>query len=366
MAHIQSYIIPPQVLTAVRSLHLGSSDVPLDTPLMSVGLDSLGAVELWNALEAQFGLSLPSTLLFDYPTVSGMSELIMRKLQASRPARREGRQRSRAGTASGRPPRAEVSLVDRHPSGSDLGIPGTLQRVLETAQAITGLHDPPSPDVPLMSGGLDSLGAVELRNALEAAFGISLPGTLVFDYPTPSDIAELVLRLKLQSGVTASRDLVLSDEEDEVFSEGYQEEEIDVPSILGGPRASIPPNQVLPTGSGRIVGIASMAFRLPGSHITADKYCHSDSSSPDSVSRISIQRWDVDGEQAASLNVSSGKGRGSQASAPTLAVQFGSFVSGAEMFDAFAFGLSSQEAMLMVRRAFRSVKHVEAFSMTWM
>ena len=336
---------------------------------MSVGLDSLGAVELRNALEAQFGFSLPSTLIFDYPTVSGMSELIMQKLQASRPARREGRQRSRAGTAS-RSPKAEVirhraSNYDRHPSGSDLGFPVILQRVLETAQAITGLRDPPSPDVPLMSGGLDSLGAVELRNALEVAFGIGLPGTLVFDYPTPSDIAELVLRLKLQSGVTASGDLLpLSDEEDEEFSDGCQEEEIDVPSILGGPRASIPPNQVLPTGSGKIVGIASMAFRLPG-NITADTYCRSDSSSLDSASRISIQRWDVDGEQAASLNISSGKGRGSQASAPTLAVQFGSFVSGAEMFDAFAFGLSSQEALLMVRRAFRSVKHIEAFSMTW-
>ena len=39
-------------------------------------------------------------------------------------------------------------------------------------------------EVPLMSAGLDSLGAVELRNGISAKFGISLPATFSFDYPT--------------------------------------------------------------------------------------------------------------------------------------------------------------------------------------
>ena len=38
--------------------------------------------------------------------------------------------------------------------------------------------------VPLMSAGLDSLGAVELRNGISAKLGISLPATFSFDYPT--------------------------------------------------------------------------------------------------------------------------------------------------------------------------------------
>ena len=41
-----------------------------------------------------------------------------------------------------------------------------------------------APDVPLMSAGLDSLGAVELRNGITAKFGISMPATVAFDYPT--------------------------------------------------------------------------------------------------------------------------------------------------------------------------------------
>lgn len=48
---------------------------------------------------------------------------------------------------------------------------------------------------PLMSAGLDSLSAVEFRNDLESKFGIELPGTLVFDYPTSSSIAAFISTL---------------------------------------------------------------------------------------------------------------------------------------------------------------------------
>jgi acyl transferase domain-containing protein/ubiquinone/menaquinone biosynthesis C-methylase UbiE/acyl carrier protein len=62
---------------ACRVLGLGSS-TPIDPtqPLNALGLDSLMAVELRNALAALAGHPLPATLLFNYPTVVDLVEFL--------------------------------------------------------------------------------------------------------------------------------------------------------------------------------------------------------------------------------------------------------------------------------------------------
>jgi acyl carrier protein len=83
-AGVDSVKVQTTVQDVVRSI-LGA-DVGPTQPLMAAGLDSLGAVELQSSLEGQLGLQLPSTLVFDYPTVAALSEFLTGRLSQMAPA----------------------------------------------------------------------------------------------------------------------------------------------------------------------------------------------------------------------------------------------------------------------------------------
>ncbi|WP_439659059.1 type I polyketide synthase [Lentzea sp. HUAS TT2] len=139
--------------------------------------------------------------------------------------------------------------------------------------------------------GFDSLTAIELRNALALATGLSLPATLIFDYPTPQAVAGHLLAELTGEGLS-----------DDVAAQGQAD--LDDPIVIVG-----------------------MACRLPG-----------DVSSPEDL-------WQ--------LLVNGGDGvttfphdRGWEAEAMGGTVE-GGFLHGATQFDAGFFGISPREALAM-------------------
>ncbi|MEW1873712.1 type I polyketide synthase [Streptomyces caelestis] len=83
--------------------------------------------------------------------------------------------------------------LTRLPGNRRLGTVLTLVR--ERAADVLGHTgtDLVGPDRAFRDLGFDSLGAVELRNQLGAATGLTLSATLVFDHPTPAALAEHIL-----------------------------------------------------------------------------------------------------------------------------------------------------------------------------
>ncbi len=94
-----------------------------------------------------------------------------------------GRGRERQLGERARRPAGRAAGRGRDPGGPDRG----------RARSVPGESGRVPIDRPLRELGLDSLMAVELRNALGRRAGATLPPTLAFDHPTPAAIARFLL-----------------------------------------------------------------------------------------------------------------------------------------------------------------------------
>ena len=154
------------------------------------------------------------------------------------------------------------------------------------------LGAPVERDQPLMSAGLDSLGTMELRNALESALNVSLPSTVVFDYPTIGGLAAF-LATQTSGGAVATQ--------------------VDVLASVG---------QTLPVENRNIFAVCGLAQRSPLDALSFWRH-----GPIDAVGQVPLERWDVE-------------------TAPLVA-RFGAYLPCISAFDAALFRISSVEATLM-------------------
>ncbi|MEU5050467.1 SDR family NAD(P)-dependent oxidoreductase [Streptomyces sp. NPDC021096] len=141
----------------------------------------------WQATESLLApLPLDVTRLREDTTATGVSALL-RELVRVPAARRTVAAASGAGAASWPERLAPLSEQDRRE---------TLKDVVRTEIAAVLGHPKPetvATDQEFKQLGFDSLTSVELRNRLNTATGLKLPAMLIFDYPTPDAIVDLLL-----------------------------------------------------------------------------------------------------------------------------------------------------------------------------
>jgi len=126
-------------------------------------------------------------------------------------------------------PRVEPDgLADRLAALPDAERPRVLLDVVRTAAA-TVLGQPSrhrvEPDASFLEVGLDSLMAVELRNRLAAATGLTLSATLAFDQPSPRRMARY-LHARLSGTEESTVDESVPDVELPVELESLAEDEL--------------------------------------------------------------------------------------------------------------------------------------------
>ena len=199
--------------------------------------------------------------------------------------------------------RASTSKVEISRSCAASGVV-SLEEVLAMVHRTAG--GSADADVPLMDAGLDSLGAVELRNQLQQAAGegAALPSTLVFDHPTARQIAALLTSSTPCDASTARSVITL------------------VPS--GSSSSSVDVAGVAITTANVTTGLKALR--------------EVSSTSMDLLSEIPSMRWDV--------SIASAELTGAP---PEVArrIRHGGFLSDAELFAPIFFGTSPSEAAAM-------------------
>jgi len=83
---VAAYKAPDPLVVKERVVQMvadmtGEEGIEADTPFMDSGIDSLASVELRTTLQKQFGVGLPSTVMFNYPTTTTMVDFLVGEME---------------------------------------------------------------------------------------------------------------------------------------------------------------------------------------------------------------------------------------------------------------------------------------------
>jgi len=139
--------------------------------LMDAGLDSLSVTELSTILRSCFNIELPSTIVFNQPSVEALVKYICGILKENQ----IGPKTMTNFKSNIVRKEYDVSLV-----------------VEETVKSVANISKDVDHSKSLMDAGLDSLAVAELSTILRSRFDIELPSTIVFNQPSIESLTRYI------------------------------------------------------------------------------------------------------------------------------------------------------------------------------
>ncbi|TLP60513.1 type I polyketide synthase, partial [Microbispora triticiradicis] len=228
-------------------------------------------------------------------------------------------------------PEAQHERGARHEGGPVEDGRSSLDVVLSATAAVLGHADAAGVEAELTFKelGLDSLGAVELRDALAAATGLPLPATVTFDHPSPLSLSRHLRALsEARTPGSGTSNGTTGGTTGGVATGGTSAHAV-VPSFTP-PAAGDP-------ASDEPIALVAMAGRWPGGADTPEKLWDLVLDGTDAVTTFPVNRgWDAE-----ALHDPAESHRG------TSVTGEGGFLHDADRFDAEFFGISPREAAAM-------------------
>ncbi|MCO5248508.1 MAG: beta-ketoacyl reductase [Chitinophagales bacterium] len=156
-----------------------SSKIKGDATFKSIGIDSLMAVQLKNALQKESGLDLMVASIWTYPTVDKYTDFIVQELKIE----------DKTSSAV----RIEDEVRNWTYTNKNAAVKDFKNILKEHISAITKI---PSfkikEDATFKSMGIDSLMAVQLKNKFQSEFGINIAVSSIWTYSTVEKYAQFI------------------------------------------------------------------------------------------------------------------------------------------------------------------------------
>ncbi len=182
-------------------LHIEEDEIADNITFRDMGVDSISGVEIIRDINHSFGLNLDAVMLYDYPTVTEMSEFIQKSIAAGGAADYKPKEDVWGERKSYAEEKENVMVpeVPLKQEDEEEQLERIESRLRVIVQDILHIEEDEINDYMTFSEmGVDSISGVEIIRDINNAYGFNLDAVVLYDYPTIPEMKKYVASLMKQ------------------------------------------------------------------------------------------------------------------------------------------------------------------------